>query len=348
MGSDSAAVMTGVHKGVISFIREKQPDVFLLRCPCHLIHLSAQKALNELHFKTRVDEVLVDIYYYMDKSAKRLQKLKEFQTLSGVNQRKILKHVSTRWLSLGTCINRLLEQWNALTNFFDKEVVEFDKKTKISKTGTKTPDSKTQSTITSSSSGTSKMLQKSNVKPSTPTSKTKALPKSSSSATATTKESQSKTKTLTPVVKSSTTGISHAKSSTSNVSSSTAGTSKSKDSLTKASTSSSAGSSKTQATDENKSFRSKGYVERKSRAVQEALHSQSFRLYCEFLDYIIPVFNGFNVSLQREQPYIHKLRSTLLDLIREIMLRFVDRFKNHTPARFEYIYCTLFPLCHSN
>lgn len=122
--------------------------------------MSAQKAYNELHFKTRVDEVLVDIYYYMNKSAKRLQKLKEFQTLSGVNQRKILKHVSTRWLSLGTCINRLLEQ------FFDKEVVEFDKKTKSSsKTGTKTPDSKTQSTTTSSSSGTSKMLQKSNVKP---------------------------------------------------------------------------------------------------------------------------------------------------------------------------------------
>jgi len=79
LASDSAAVMTGVHKGVISFIREKQPDVFLLRCPCHLIHLSAQKAYNELHFKTRVDEVLVDIYYYMDKSAKRLQHLKNFK-----------------------------------------------------------------------------------------------------------------------------------------------------------------------------------------------------------------------------------------------------------------------------
>ena len=26
----------------------------------------------------------------------------------------------------------------------------------------------------------------------------------------------------------------------------------------------------------------------------------------------------------------------------------LDRFKNRTPARFEYIYCTLFPLCHSN
>jgi hypothetical protein len=26
----------------------------------------------------------------------------------------------------------------------------------------------------------------------------------------------------------------------------------------------------------------------------------------------------------------------------------LGRFKNRTPARFEYIYCTLFPLCHSN
>jgi hypothetical protein len=24
------------------------------------------------------------------------------------------------------------------------------------------------------------------------------------------------------------------------------------------------------------------------------------------------------------------------------------KFKNRTPARFEYIYCTLFPLCHPN
>ena len=26
----------------------------------------------------------------------------------------------------------------------------------------------------------------------------------------------------------------------------------------------------------------------------------------------------------------------------------LGRFKRRTPARFEYIYCTLFPLCHSN
>ena len=26
----------------------------------------------------------------------------------------------------------------------------------------------------------------------------------------------------------------------------------------------------------------------------------------------------------------------------------LDRCKNRTPARFEYVYCTLFPLCHSN
>ena len=306
LGSDSAAVMTGVHIGVISFIREKQPEVFLLRCPCHLIHLAAQKAYNELHFKTKADEVLVDIYYYLDKSAKRLQKLKEFQTLSGVNQKKILKHVSTRWLSLGTCINRLLEQWHPLSKFFDQEVQAFDKKTKSPKDDTKTKESKTQSAAKSTNSDTSNQSQKSNAKPSTTTSETKQ--KSSSSAT--TSKSQSKTKT---VSQSKTKTVTVVKTSDAKSISSSSGACN----TTGKSTSSSTGST-------GSSRSSKGYAERKSRAVQEALHSQSFRLYCEFLDYIIPVFNGFNMSLQREQPYIHKLRLTLLDLIKEIMLRFVD------------------------
>jgi hypothetical protein len=176
------------------------------------------------------------------KSAKRLQKLKEFQTLSGVNQRKILKHVSTRWLSLGTCINRLLPVVLDLTTGVNVFVLDWD----------------------SFVVAVAELLDLGN-----------AL-----------------------VLEVGVLGF----------------------------------------------------------TIQEALHSQSFRLYCEFLDYIIPVFNGFNVSLQREQPYIHKLRSTLLDLIREIMLypflkdaSFCHCFCFvHTIAqfsrilRFSHIYCQIF------
>ena len=32
--------------------------------------------------------------------------------------RKVIKHVSTRWLSLGKCLDRTLTQWDALKSYF--------------------------------------------------------------------------------------------------------------------------------------------------------------------------------------------------------------------------------------
>ena len=45
---DSASVMTGRNKGVIAFIREQLPHIFLQGCPCHLVHLAAEKASRQL------------------------------------------------------------------------------------------------------------------------------------------------------------------------------------------------------------------------------------------------------------------------------------------------------------
>lgn len=58
-----------------------------------------------------IDELLIDIYFYLDKSSKRLKTLKSLQIVCDTGVRKILKHGSTRWLSLGLCIDRLLSQW---------------------------------------------------------------------------------------------------------------------------------------------------------------------------------------------------------------------------------------------
>lgn len=89
--SDNASVMMGSKKGVISFIRRKQPDIIAIGCPCHLINLAALKAADALPI--RMDELLVDIFYYMDKSAKRVNRFKELQSLYEVKVHKILKRV---------------------------------------------------------------------------------------------------------------------------------------------------------------------------------------------------------------------------------------------------------------
>lgn len=100
-------------------LKEAQDNLIVVGCPCHLINLAAEKGAACLPAK--FDEVLVDIFYYLEKSAKRKDRLVEFQGMHNTEVRKILKHVPTRWLSLGRCLTRLLEQWQPLVSFFLNE-----------------------------------------------------------------------------------------------------------------------------------------------------------------------------------------------------------------------------------
>ena len=61
-----------------------------------------------------VKDLLIVLYYYLDKSSKRIQTLCEFQELCNIETRKILKRVCTRWLSVGICLERVLGRWEPL------------------------------------------------------------------------------------------------------------------------------------------------------------------------------------------------------------------------------------------
>lgn len=119
--SDNAPVMIGQKNGVLAVLKEAHADIFGIGCSCHLINLAAEKAAASLPL--RIDEILVDLFYYLEKSAKRKERLQKFQSLHGKEIQKLLKHVCTRWLSLGRCLDRLLDQWDPLLSFFKDEVV---------------------------------------------------------------------------------------------------------------------------------------------------------------------------------------------------------------------------------
>ena len=131
-GADNAMVMQGLKEGTAGYINKKNSAVYVLGCPCHLIHLAAEKAAAQL--PVPIEELLVDVFFYLDKSSKRKQGLKEFQDLCGVEMRKIVKHVSTRWLSLEKCIGRLLQQWPALLQYFESEQSKFGHSSKTKST----------------------------------------------------------------------------------------------------------------------------------------------------------------------------------------------------------------------
>ncbi|XP_021346237.1 uncharacterized protein LOC110445779 [Mizuhopecten yessoensis] len=130
LGCDNANVMTGHKKGVFAFVKQKQPHIFLAGCTLHLVHIAAKKAAAAA--LPPVDDILVDIYYFFHKSDKRRSAFKGTQALYDLEQKKMLKHVCTRWLSIGRCVDRMLLNWDALKDFFkeQKDAVELTKSKK--------------------------------------------------------------------------------------------------------------------------------------------------------------------------------------------------------------------------
>jgi len=60
--ADNASVMMGKTKAVASLLSKKAPNVYILGCACHLIHMAAGKAASAL--STKVDKLLIDVLSY--------------------------------------------------------------------------------------------------------------------------------------------------------------------------------------------------------------------------------------------------------------------------------------------
>ena len=117
--TDNAAVMVGHRSGVAAFIKEQNPNCYIAGCCCHLLHIAAKSATKSL--AVPIEDLLTDVFYYLHKSSKRQQELNSFQEIYNEDTKKVLKHTSTRWLSLTRCLHRLLEIWDPLLVFFRQE-----------------------------------------------------------------------------------------------------------------------------------------------------------------------------------------------------------------------------------
>ena len=115
--SDNCSVMKGRHNSVLSRIRNVQPEVLDIGCICHLANLCCVYSVKQLPMP--VEELLIDVYFHFNHSTKRKEQYREFLEFCDVARLKILKHASTRWLSLEKCVNRFLQQWPALLSYFE-------------------------------------------------------------------------------------------------------------------------------------------------------------------------------------------------------------------------------------
>ena len=99
----------------MSRLRCKQPALVALHCHCHIAALIANEACKVL--PDELEDLTTDVWYYFQKSPRRLRQFEEFQSFEECKPHKLLKACQTRWLSLDACVNHFIEQYEALLSF---------------------------------------------------------------------------------------------------------------------------------------------------------------------------------------------------------------------------------------
>ena len=116
--SDNASVMVGKRNSVLSRVRDvTKQQVFDIGCISHVANLCATALVKCLH--EPIEDLLVDTYFWFDKSSSRKEDLHDFQDFTNTPHEVITKHVTTRWLSLQKSVDRILSQWDALQSYFN-------------------------------------------------------------------------------------------------------------------------------------------------------------------------------------------------------------------------------------
>ena len=126
-GSDGASVMLGSRNSALSLLRSMQPHLWHIHCVCHVAPLCAAHASKKL--AVDIESFVIDLYYCFNRSSKRVEEYKHFQEFCEVESLTILKHVSSRWLSLQASICRIVQRWDTRYSYFNShEQVERDSK----------------------------------------------------------------------------------------------------------------------------------------------------------------------------------------------------------------------------
>ena len=113
---DNTDAMVGKCSSIGSMFLEKNLNVFISGCPCHLAHIGPSNA-NDAFSKCiglNVEDVCVDYYYWFGKSTKRKGKLLKYFDFRDQEYQAVLKHLSVHWLSLEKCTVRVLKNLEIL------------------------------------------------------------------------------------------------------------------------------------------------------------------------------------------------------------------------------------------
>lgn len=85
-------------------------------CPVHIVHNAAKHGFDMLSID--IESIALKIFNFFSIYTIRTESLKEFCSFVEIEYKDLLKHSSSRWLSLYPVINRILEIFPALRSYF--------------------------------------------------------------------------------------------------------------------------------------------------------------------------------------------------------------------------------------
>lgn len=139
--ADNTNANFGIHRSAYTLLKEKKPNLLKAGCLAHVLNNTFKFALNKLAFD--VEGVVLKIFSHFQSSSLRREDLKEFIEYTELEWRELVKHVPTRWLSLGPAIERILKFFPALMSYFISKENDYSNALRdlLSLTGFETEDS---------------------------------------------------------------------------------------------------------------------------------------------------------------------------------------------------------------
>ncbi|CAD6221992.1 GSCOCG00011696001-RA-CDS [Cotesia congregata] len=102
IGVDGANVMVGVNHSVSSLLKQEVPDIVIIKCICHSLHLCAEKAAETL--PRQLEYLVREAHNWFSNSPKRKDEYKKLNKVMNSdeakkNPKKIAGLSGTRWLA---------------------------------------------------------------------------------------------------------------------------------------------------------------------------------------------------------------------------------------------------------
>lgn len=121
ISTDGASNLCGHNHSVYTLLKRDVPNLQLMRCTCHSLHLCSSKASEEL--PSSLDFLAREIFNWFSISPlRKINYKKMFDLINSGNDaqkfRQMIQLSRTRWLAFYNVVKRLLEQWMELKIHF--------------------------------------------------------------------------------------------------------------------------------------------------------------------------------------------------------------------------------------